>query len=128
MIMGLRIVLVLGGALLTFIGFGFLTDPVSAGADFGIAVEGAHGATSVRSDFTAFFMVGGTCLVWAAAARRRDPLAIAAALMLVTLAARLVSLAVEGSFEGFIPPMVVEAVLGVLALIGARVLPQPAVR
>ncbi|NMW32306.1 hypothetical protein HKD42_09565 [Altererythrobacter sp. RZ02] len=124
MIIALRAILVLGGLLLGFLGVGFLTDPVASGVDFGISAAGAHGLTSIRSDFTAFFMVGGACLIWGAIARRRDPLIIGGALMLVTLAARLVSLSINGSFLGYIPPMVVELVLGVAALIGARILPQ----
>lgn len=124
MTIALRAILVLGGLLLCFLGFGFLTDPAASGADFGISAAGAHGLTSIRSDFTAFFMVGGACLIWGAIARRRDPLIIGGALMLVTLAARLVSLSINGSFDGYIPPMVVELVLGVAALIGARILPQ----
>jgi len=123
MITGLRVALSLGGLLLLYMGFGFLMDPVGSGANFGLQVEGAHGLTSVRADFTSFFCVGGACLLWGAIARRSDPLIIGAALMLVTLAARLVALGAYGSFEGYIPPMVVEAVLGILALIGARVLP-----
>jgi len=122
--LALRIALTLGGLLLLSLGFGFLTDPVTAGADFGLAVEGAHGLTSVRSDFTAFFGVSGACFIWGAWARRSDPLIIGAALMLVTLAARLISFAINGEFEGFVTPMVVEAGLGVLGLIGARVLPS----
>ena len=123
MIIALRTVLTLGGLLLLYMGFGFLTDPVMAGADFGLTVDGAHGTTSVRSDFTAFFGVSGACFLWGAWARRSDPLIIGSALMLVTLAARLVSLAINGPFEDYLVPMVVEAVLGIAGLIGSRVLP-----
>ena len=126
MTLALRLTLILGGLLLGFMGLGFLIDPVGSGANFGLDVTGAHGTTSVRSDFTAFFCVGAACLIWGAWARRRDPLIIGAALMLVTLAARVVSLAINGGFDGFIPPMIVEAVLGVLALIGAKILPRDA--
>lgn len=123
MIMALRIILGLGGLLLVYMGFSFLTDPVAAGANFGLQVEGAHGLTSTRADFTSFFVVSGACFLWGAWARRRDPLIIGSALMLVTLASRLVALSIDGSFEGFIPPMVVELLLGVFGLIGARMLP-----
>lgn len=126
MIMVLRGALVLGGLLLVFIGAGFLLDPVQSGADFGIGVSGAHGLTSVRSDFTSFFVVSGACFLWGAIARRPDPLIIGSALMLVVLACRLISLVLVGPFEGFIAPMVVELLLGTLGLIGARVLPRSA--
>lgn len=124
MIIALRVLLALGGLLLVFMAFGFLTDPVGSGADFGLMVEGAHGITSIRADMTSFFGVGGACFIWGAWARRSDPLIIGSALMLVTLAARLVSLSINGSFEGYIPPMSVELVLGVFGLIGAKVLPE----
>jgi len=123
MIIGLRIALCLGGLLLLYLASGFLLDPAGAGANFGLKTVGVQGLTSVRADFTGFFGVGGACFIWGALARRRDPLLIGAALMLVTLAARLVALAIDGTFEGYITPMGVEAILGVLALFGARALP-----
>ncbi len=126
MMMALRTVLVLGGLLLAFVGAGFFLDPAQAGADFGVSAAGAHGLTSLRADFTAFFLVAAACMIWGALARRRDPLLIAAALMLIPLFGRLVSLSVNGSFEGYLPPMGVEAVLGIAALIAARVLPEKA--
>ncbi|MEM7687856.1 MAG: DUF4345 family protein [Pseudomonadota bacterium] len=126
MIMALRGVLGLGGLLLIFVGAGFLLDPVQSGTDFGISAAGAHGLTTIRADFTAFFGVSGACFVWGALGRRRDPLIIGSALMLVVLACRLLSLALVGPFEGFILPMVVELVLGTLGLVGARALPQRA--
>ena len=122
----LRAAITLGGLLLIFIGFGFLTDPLTAGAGFGLSAEGAHGLTSMRADFTSFFMVSGASLIWGAIARRRDPLIIGALLMLVTLAVRLVALAIDGSFEGYITPMIVEIVIGALGLMGAKVLPEKA--
>lgn len=123
MIMILRAALTLGGLLLLFVAFGFLTDPVTSSASFGLVVEGTHGTTSIRADFTAFFGVCGACFVWGAWGSRRDPLIIGAALMLVPLAARLVSLTLDGSFEGYIQPMVFEFVFGVLGIVGARILP-----
>lgn len=126
MIMALRAVLVLGGALLAFMGLGFLMDPTASGADFGVSAGGAHGLTSIRADFTSFFVVGGACYIWGALARRPDPLIIGAALVLVAMTLRFVSLAINGPFDGFIPPMVVEFALGTLALTGAKVLPQKA--
>ncbi len=123
MIWVLRIALSLGGGLLIFMGFGFLTDPAMSATDFGLVAEGAHGLTSIRADMTAFFCVAGGCLLWGVWTRRRDPLIIGAALMLVTLVVRLISLAQYGSFEGYVPPMVVELLTGVLAIVAARVLP-----
>ncbi|MEL6738951.1 MAG: hypothetical protein AAFO28_08500, partial [Pseudomonadota bacterium] len=90
MIIALRAVLILGGLLLFAIAAQFFTDPVSAGANFGLTVEGAHGLTSVRGDFTSFFLISAVCYIWGAVAKRRDPLIIGAALMLVVLVCRLI--------------------------------------
>ncbi|BDI62027.1 DUF4345 family protein [Qipengyuania nanhaisediminis] len=116
----LKIVLTLGGLLLVFMGTGFMIDPNGSALDFGLMTVGAHGNTSARADFTAFFVVSGASFIWGAWAKRRDPLVIGAALMLIALAARLVSLVVDGPFEGHIVPMAVEAVLGIAALVMAR--------
>ena len=123
MLIALRILLVLGGGVLLSLGIGFLTDPAGSGADFGISAAGAHGLTSIRADFTAFFMVAGGSLVWGALARQRSPLVIGALLMLIPLAARFLSLFINGSFDGYIQPMVFEGVFGILGLIGAALLP-----
>ena len=120
----LRALLILGGLVLAVMGFGFLSDPVASGADFGIAVEGTHAITSIRADMTAFFLVSAACFIWGAMSRRSDPLIIGSALMLIALAARCISLVLNGSFDGFIAPMVFEGVFGVLGLVGAKVLPE----
>ena len=122
--MALKVLLSLGGLLLVFMGFGFLTDPVASGADFGLVVEGAHGLTSIRSDMTSFFTVSGACFLWGAWGERRDPLIIGSALMLVVLGVRVLSLFSYGTFEGFEAPMVVEALLGAFGLWAAKVLPE----
>lgn len=122
--LALKVVLSLGALLLIFMGFGFLTDPVASGADFGLTVEGAHGLTSIRSDMTSFFTVSGACFLWGAWGERRDPLIIASALMLVVLGVRIASIFSYGTFEGFEAPMIVEAVLGTLGLLAAKVLPD----
>ncbi|UAB78176.1 hypothetical protein INR77_15770 [Erythrobacter sp. SCSIO 43205] len=121
--LALKVILSFGGLLLVFIGFGFLTDPVASGADFGLAVEGAHGLTSVRGDMTSFFTVSGACLLWGAWGERRDPLIIGGALMLVVLLVRVISLFEYGTFDGFETPMVFEGIVGTLGLIAARILP-----
>ena len=126
MIIALRAGLVLGGVLFLFIGAGFFFDPVQSGADFGLTVKGAHGLTSVRGDMTSFFLVSAICYIWGALSKRRDPLIIGAALMLIVLVCRLISLVQYGTFEGYIPPMVVELLFGTLAIIGSRVLPAKA--
>lgn len=120
MVLIYRIVLTVGGLLLLLMGSRFLIDPAGVGVEFGLQVEGAHGLTSLRADFTSYFLVAGTCLILGVWAQRRDPLLIGAALLLVTLTGRLIGLAIDGSFEGYIMPMVAEAIFGLTAIAAAR--------
>ncbi len=123
MITGFRIILGLLGLLYLSLGAGFLFDPSGSGADFGLEQLGVKGLASIRADFTAFFLVAGGCLVWGAWARRADPLIVSAALMGAAFIGRAVNLAQNGAHEGWLQPMVFEAVTVVLALLGSRMLP-----
>lgn len=122
----LRSLLLLGGIFYTLMGIGFLINPVSSGADFGIAPQGIMGLASIRADMTAFFMVAGGCLIWGAWARKGDPFLVTAALMAIALVGRTVTLIVDGPHDGWWTPMVVEAITVILALVGSRVLPHTA--
>lgn len=124
MIIALRIALALLGVLFVSMGFGFLTDPVAAGGDFGLVADGAQGLSSIRADFTAFFWVSGGAFLLGAWKRNGDMLLVTAALMGITLAGRGVSLALDGTYDAWFLPMTVEALAVILALIGSRVLPE----
>jgi len=126
MVIALRIALALMGLLFVYLGFGFLIDPVSAGADFGIAVEGNHGLASIRGDYTSFFFVSGGCFLLGAWKRSAGPLLVTVALMGIVLVTRFMSLAIDGPFEAFHVPMAVEAIAVVLGLLGAKMLPEKA--
>lgn len=122
----LRALLFVGGLFFVLMGFGFLLDPVASGADFGLRPDGTLGLASIRADMTAFFLVSGGCLIWGGWARNGDPLLVTAALMGIALVGRIVNLVAVGSHEGFIMPMVVEAVTAIVALVASRVLPHHA--
>ncbi|HEX5644847.1 MAG TPA: DUF4345 family protein [Erythrobacter sp.] len=126
MILMLRALLLLGGLFYVLMGIGFLLDPVSSGADFGISAQGTMGLASIRADMTAFFVVAGGCLLWGAWARKGDPLLVSAGLMAIALTGRLVTLFVDGPHEAFWMPMLVEAITVILALVCFRVLPHHA--
>ena len=89
----LRALLLLGGIFYVAMGIGFLLNPVSSGADFGLAPQGTLGLASIRADMTAFFVVAGGCLIWGAWARKGDPMLVTAALMGIAFVGRLVTLA-----------------------------------
>lgn len=122
----LRALLLLGGIFYVAMGIGFLLNPVSSGADFGLAPQGTLGLASIRADMTAFFVVAGGCLIWGAWARKGDPMLVTAALMGIAIVGRMVTLASDGAHDGWWLPVIVEAVTVVLALFGSRVLPHSA--
>ncbi|NVE95792.1 DUF4345 family protein [Altererythrobacter lutimaris] len=124
MVTVLRALLLLGGIFYIGLGAGFLLDPASNGPDFGVIPDGAKGLSSIRGDFTAFFWVSGGCLIIGAWKRYGDMLLVTAALMGTVLLGRTVSLAVDGSYDGWWTPMLAEAITVILALIGSRVLPH----
>lgn len=125
MVLILRAVLLLGGLVFVLIGGSFLFDPLGQGGDFGLEPRGNQGLSTIRADFAAFFGVSGGALIFGAWKQRGDMLLVAAALMGITLAGRAVSLALDGTYEGWQMPMAIEALTVVLALFGARVLPRP---
>lgn len=122
----LTALLFVGGLFFLAMGAGFLLNPATAGADFGITPEGILGNASLRADFTAFFVVAGGCMIWGAWKRKGDPLLVSAALFGVAFAGRAVNLAALGSYDGFWLPMMVEASAVIFCLIGSRVLPHTA--
>lgn len=125
MVVLVRGVLVLLGALFVFLGGTFLLDPVGQGGDFGLTAKGNQGLSTIRADMTAFFWVSGGAFLIGAWKQRGDVLLVTAALMGITLAGRAVSIALDGPYEGWQMPMAVEALTVVVALFGARILPRP---
>ncbi len=122
----LTALLFVGGLFFVAMGAGFLLNPATAGADFGVIPEGIMGHASLRADFTAFFVVGGGCMIWGGWKRKGDPLLVSAALFAIALIGRAVNLAVLGSYQDFWLPMAVEAIAVILCLVGSRVLPHTA--
>lgn len=118
----LRVLLLVGGGFFILMGIGFLLNPVSSGADFGLAPQGTLGLASIRADMTAFFVISGTCLAWGTWSQKGDLLLAAAGLMGIAIVGRMVTLVVNGPHEGWYIPVIVEAVTVALALIGRRTL------
>ena len=116
--------LFVAGLFFVVTGTGFLLDPAVAGGDFGIGASGAQGLSSIRADLTAFFWVGGLCMIWGAWKRNGDPLLVSAALFAVALLGRAVSLMADGSYEGWWLPMGVETFTVLLCLAGWKLLPH----
>ncbi|MEM9311891.1 MAG: DUF4345 family protein [Pseudomonadota bacterium] len=122
MIIGLRIVLALLGVLFLFIGAQFLIDPVTMGGNFGLEAQNNAGLASLRGDMTSFFWVSGGAILLGVWKKRGELFYITASLMAIVFSARCLSLILDGSYDDWLLPMVVEAVTVVLCLLGARMM------
>ena len=123
----LTAVLLLGGIAFVLIGCGFLLQPESSAAGFGLTARGAQGLSTLRADMTAFFVVGGASMIWGAWQRNGELLLVPAALFGIAFIGRAVSLAADGPYEGWWTGMSVEALVVILSLWASRVLPHEAV-
>ena len=117
----------IGGIIFTLIGLGFLVMPESSAADFALLPDGVPGLAVLRADMTAFFVVGGVCMIWGAWKRNGELLLVPAALFGIAFTGRLVSAVVDGATPQFWLPMLVEASVVVVTLLGSRYLPHEAV-
>ena len=123
----LTAILLLGGIAFVLIGCGFLIQPESSAGGFGLVGSGAQGLSTLRADMTAFFVVGGVCMIWGAWKRNGELLLVPAALFGIAFAGRLVSAIVDGATPGFWLPMLIEAATVAVNLLGSRYLPHEAV-
>lgn len=121
----LTALIMLGGIFFAIMGVGFLFDPVASGADFGLALDNPHGLASIRADMSAFFLVAAACMIIGAWRRNGDLLLVPAGLFGIALIGRFIGYFVDGPWDGFWMPMVVEAVTVIVLLIASRVLPHP---
>jgi hypothetical protein len=120
MILVLRIILGLAGLFYLFLGSQFLFNPVEQGADFGLTANGRQGLAAIRSDFIAFFGVTAGSLLIGALRQNGPVLLVAAALMGITMIGRSFSAVVDGTYEAWFVPMIVEGLTVVIALLGYR--------
>lgn len=120
----LTAVIFLAGMFDLYVGITFLTDPVYAGSQFGMAPIGKQGLAVLRADFTSFFCVAALCMMWGAWRRNADLLLVPALLFGTALSVRALSLAIDGSYPQFFVPMAVEAFHVVLLGVAWRMLPH----
>ena len=106
----------LGGLFFVLLGIGFLLQPEVAGAGIGIAAQKTQGFSTLRGDIFAFFAIIGICMLWGAWARKGDLLLVPAIIMVIVIIGRIVSAAIDGTYEGFVLPMAIEAAIAVLLL------------
>lgn len=120
----LTAVIFLAGLFDLYLAISFLTNPVYAGSQFGLAPVGTQGLAVLRADFTSFFGIAAVCMMTGAWHRNADLLLVPALLFGTALTVRALSLAVDGTYPGFFVPMAVEAFHVVLLGLSWRLLPH----
>ena len=114
----------LGGLFFVLLGLGFLLQPEVAGAGIGIAAQKTQGFSTLRGDMFGFFAIIGICMLWGAWARKGDLLLVPAIIMVIVIIGRIVSAAMDGTYEGYIVPMAIEAVIAALLIVARNMLPH----
>ena len=117
----------IGGIVFTLIGLGFFFVPDTAGASFSLLPDGVPGLAVMRADMTAFFVVGGVCMIWGAWKRNGELLLVPAALFGIAFTGRLVTAVIDGATPQFWLPMLVEAATVIVTVLASRHLPHEAV-
>ena len=103
----------------------FLLRTEPAAARFGLQPLGSLGLASLRADLVALFATVGVLSLLGAVRDRADLLLAPLMLLGLALAGRTLSLVMTGPAPDLIPPMVVEAVLIAILVLGRRVLGRP---
>jgi hypothetical protein len=117
----------IGGIVFVLIGLGFFFQPQSTGASFALLPNGIPGVAVMRADMTAFFLVGGGCMIWGAWKRNGELLLVPAALFAIAFTGRLVTAVVDGATPQFWLPMLVEGATVIVTGLASRHLPHQAV-
>lgn len=113
-----------GGLAYLIIGVNFIAAPASSIAGFALEPQGAAGLSTTRADFTAFFVVSALAMLYGAWKRSGEILLVPAFLFGIALTGRIVSAIVDGTYEGYLLPMAVEALSVAVTLAGWRLLPH----
>ena len=123
----LTVLAMIGGIVFSLVGLGFFFQPQSTGADFALLPDGIAGLAVLRADLTAFFLVGGGCMIWGAWKRNGELLLVPAALFAVAFTGRLVTVVVDGATPQFWLPMLGEGATVIVTWLASRHLPHRAV-
>lgn len=116
----MRAVVALVGLFNLALGLSFLFDPAQAGLRFFVTSLGTQGMATLRADFTALFVTGAIFALLGAWRTWRTPLLIPLLLLGIAITGRVVSLVADGAPPHAFPPMVAEAVMIVLLVLGWR--------
>lgn len=102
------------------IGVNFLLNPAKMGADFFLTPNGIQGLATLRADFPGFFIGAALFALYGAWKGRAEPLMVPLVMLALAFAGRIVSLVLDGVAPTAFQPMIVEAVMMTILLVGYR--------
>ncbi len=113
------------GLLALTMALSFWIDPARPAARLGLEAVGSLGLASLRADLGGFFGAAGALALLAAIRNRADLLLAPLVMIGIALSGRVITLMISGPSPALIPPMVVEAVLLAILILGMRGLARP---
>lgn len=116
----LRAVIGLIGVFNIAIGLGFLLAPDKLALAFYLVPMGTQGLATLRADFPGFFIGASVFALAGAWTGQARPLLVPIVMLGLALSGRFVSLAIDGMAPTAVQPMVVEAVMITILLLGWR--------
>ena len=120
----IRVAVAAVGLLNLALGLSFPVQPEAMAALFYITPVGSQGLATIRADFPGFFLTGGSFALWGAWMRYSEALRVPILLLSIALFGRCVSLILDGVGPGALPPMVAEAVMIGVLILGMRTFGQ----
>ena len=100
----------------------FWISPDKVGAAMGLTADGAAGLGTLRADMAGFFGASGVMFLLSALRNDARWLRPVLLLLAIALTGRVINLLVTGGGQVLVPPMVIEAVLIAVTLLGLRVM------
>jgi hypothetical protein len=102
------------------IGVGFLLNPARLAGQFFLSPLGSQGLATLRADFPGFFIGASVFALVGAWTGQARPLLVPILMLSLALFGRFVSIAIDGMAPTAVQPMVAEAVMVTLLLLGWR--------
>ena len=116
----LRVIIGLIGLFNITIGLGFLLAPEKLAAAFFLEPLGTQGMATLRADFPGFFIGASVFALFGAWTGQARPLLVPILMLSLALFGRFVSLALDGMAPTAAQPMIAEAVMITLLVLGWR--------
>lgn len=116
----MRLAIIVLGVFNISVGLGFLLAPQKLAAAFFLSPVGTQGLATLRADFPGFFIGASVFALYAAWKRDAAALYVPMVMLGLALFGRFVSLGLDGMAPTAVQPMVVEAVMLVVLVLGQR--------